>query len=60
MPEEEKQEKPKEAKQATTEISPLKDHVIHFNEYHKELKKGERAKVQDRFLKNLKTEKVIK
>jgi len=41
------------------EINPLKDFVIHQNKYHKELKKGVKDKVPERYIQNLKTEKVI-
>lgn len=42
------------------EILPLKDFVIHMNEFHYEIKKGKGLEVHKMFLQNLKTEKVIK
>ncbi len=41
------------------EIIPLKDFVIHHNEYHIELIEGEAIEVPAKFLQNLKTEKII-
>lgn len=41
------------------EVKPLKDWVLHQNEHHFDLKKGETAKVPEHFLPALKTEKVI-
>ncbi len=44
----------------TKKIKPLKDFVIHHNEFHYDLKKGEEIEVDAKFLPNLRTEKVIK
>jgi hypothetical protein len=52
-------EKPKK-KSVLVEIKPLKDHVIVFNEYRYEIRKGEKIEVHKMFLATLKTEKVIK
>lgn len=41
------------------EITPLRDHEIHFNKIHHDIKKGVKIKVEKIFLQNLKTEKVI-
>ena len=43
----------------TETVTPKKDHVIHQNEFHYVLKKGEPIKVNKRFIEALKTEKVI-
>lgn len=40
-------------------ITPKKDHVIHQNEFHYDLKKGIEIKVAEHFIAALKTEKVI-
>lgn len=52
--------KPKEKKSTLAEITPLKDHVIRHNEFHYDLKKGEKSLVDKKFLDALKAEKVIK
>lgn len=46
-------------KEKMVEVKPLKDHVIHHNQYHIELKKGVKAEVPEIFIPNLKTEGVI-
>lgn len=56
---EKKQEEVK-TKNGLVSVKPLKDFVIHMNEFHYDLKKGEEIEVHKMFLKNLKTEKVIK
>jgi hypothetical protein len=43
----------------TVEITPKKDHEIHFNEHHIYLKEGKPAPVPQIFLQNLVTSKVI-
>jgi hypothetical protein len=55
-----KEEKEKSLSMEMKKIKPLKDFVIHMNEYHYELKKGESIEVPSIFVENLKTEKVIK
>lgn len=61
MENETKREIEKPAKKSVlVEIKPLKDHVILFNEYKYEIKKGEKIEVHKMFLSTLKTEKVIK
>jgi len=45
---------------SSTEIMPLKDHHIVHNEHNIKIVKGEKCRVPDMFLQNLKTEKVIK
>lgn len=47
-------------KKDLVEIKPLKDFVICMNEHLYDIKKGEKIKVPEMFLVNLKTEKVIK
>lgn len=42
------------------QIRPMRDFVIHHNEYHYDLKKGKSIEVHKKFLDNLKIEKVIK
>lgn len=46
-------------KEELVEIMPLKDHVIHHNEDHYDIKKGEKISVKKKFLEVLKTEQVI-
>lgn len=52
-------EQKKKSKSELVEILPLKDFVIHQNEFHYELKAGEKISIHERFIENLKTEKVI-
>lgn len=52
-------EEKKPTKSDMVEIVALKDFVIHFNEIHIELVKGEVAEVPAMFIDNLKAEKVI-
>ena len=47
-------------KSSLVSIKPLKDFVIHMNEFHYDIKEGKEIKVHEMFLVNLKTEKVIK
>lgn len=56
---EEKQDEVK-PKSELKKIKPLKDFVIHMNEFHYEIKEGIVIEVHKMFLPNLKTEKVIK
>ena len=49
---------PKKGK--SLKVKPLKDHVIHHNDDHIELKKGEACEVPSKYLETLRTEKVIK
>ena len=66
MSEEEKKPRRNEEEEKPTsfsedvEIMPLKDFVIHFNEFHYNLVEGQKIKVNRMFIPNLKTEKVIK
>lgn len=60
MSKEETQEQPVEQKSEMKKVTPKKDFVLHFNDVHIELKKGESVEVPTMFLQNLKTEKVIK
>jgi len=57
---EEEKKLPVKTKSGLKEITPLRDFVIHCNEFHYDLKKGKSIEVDSRFLPNLKTEKVIK
>ena len=57
---EEKQIDEVKPKSDLIKIKPLKDFIIHMNEFHYELKKGESMEVHKMFLPNLKTEKIIK
>lgn len=54
------EKKVKEKLPASTEIMPLKDFRIVHNEHDIEIKKGEKMRVPEMFIKNLLTEKVIK
>ncbi len=45
---------------SSTEVLPLKDFRICFNEHDIKIKKGEKIRVPNMFLENLVTEKVIK
>ena len=56
MKEEEEVKKPKKS---TTEIKPKLDFIIKMNQFYYELKKGKKIEVNNIFLENLKTEKVI-
>ena len=57
---EEKQQEFVKPKSELVKIKPLKDFVIHMNDFHYEIKKGVELEVHKMFLQNLKTEKVIK
>ena len=52
--------KSKTIAEGMVEVLPLKDFVLFQNDVHIVLKKGETNAVPERFLQNLKTEKVIK
>lgn len=55
-----KHEKKKDSKKGMKKVKPLKDFKIVQNEHKIDLKKGEEIEVPEKFIQNLKTEKVIK
>lgn len=56
----EEDHKPQVELPSTKEIKPLRDFHISCNDDNIEIKKGEKIRVPEKYLPNLKTEKVIK